>query len=524
MTIFCNRTLNLRAIGAVGYDLDYTLVHYRVEAWERRAYEHLRAALAESGWPVEGLEFDPRRMIRGLVLDLDLGNVVKADRFGYVRRACHGTRFLEFEEQRRVYARTLVDLSEPRWVFLNTLFSLSEAWMFAQLVDALDRGALPGVVGYAGLYRRVKSELDEAHMAGRLKGEIVAHPDRFVDLDPDLPLALLDQRESGKKLLLVTNSEWPYTAAMMEYAFDRFLPPGMRWRDLFELIIVAARKPDFFARDLPLFEVIEPEGLLRPAPGGIARRGLWHGGHAAQVERYLGMSGEQILYVGDHVWGDVKVSKSVLRWRTCLVLRELEGELAAIEAARGLEQRLAAMMREKERREREISEVRLRLQRRKHGYGEAGPGSVADLERELARLRAELTALDERIAPLAQAATELSNPYWGLLLRAGNDKSHLARQVERSADIYTSRVSNFLRHTPFAYLRAPRGSMPHDPVGESPADPAPPAAASSRSEGSAGSPAPASGEIRPAAPAVRSRSAAGTGSPGRGRRGSRSCR
>jgi 5'-nucleotidase len=28
--IFCNRTLNLRSLGAIGYDLDYTLVHYHV--------------------------------------------------------------------------------------------------------------------------------------------------------------------------------------------------------------------------------------------------------------------------------------------------------------------------------------------------------------------------------------------------------------------------------------------------------------------------------------------------------------
>ncbi len=67
------------------------------------------------------------------------------------------------------------------------------------------------------------------------------------------------------------------------------------------------------------------------------------------------------------------------------------------------------------------------------------------------------------IAPLARAATELTNGRWGLLTRAGNDKSHLARQVERYADVYTSRVSNFLYATPFVYLRSPRGSLPHDP-------------------------------------------------------------
>ena len=47
-------------------------------------------------------------------------------------------------------------------------------------------------------------------------------------------------------------------------------------------------------------------------------------------------------------------------------------------------------------------------------------------------------------------------------MRAGNDKSLFARQVEKYADVYTSRVSNLRFETPFAYLRAARGSLPHD--------------------------------------------------------------
>ncbi len=47
-------------------------------------------------------------------------------------------------------------------------------------------------------------------------------------------------------------------------------------------------------------------------------------------------------------------------------------------------------------------------------------------------------------------------------MRAGTDKSHLARQIEASADVYTARVSNFLHYTPFVYLRSDRGSLPHD--------------------------------------------------------------
>src|ERR1700710_619845 len=84
--IFCNRTLNLRSIRAIGYDMDYTLVHYHEDVWERRAFEHVRAQFARDGWPVDGLRFDPTYINRGLILDVAHGNLVKANRFGFVKR------------------------------------------------------------------------------------------------------------------------------------------------------------------------------------------------------------------------------------------------------------------------------------------------------------------------------------------------------------------------------------------------------------------------------------------------------
>lgn len=461
--VFCNRTLNLRSIRAIGYDMDYTLIHYVTEAWERQAYGHLQSKLHALGWPVGDLVFDPSFVIRGLILDVELGNIVKANRFGYVKRAFHGQTPLSYEEQRLVYGRTMVDLAEPRWVFLNTFFSLSEACMYAQLVELLDRRQLPEVLGYADLYQRVKKALDMAHMEGELKAEITADPARFIVPDPDTALALLDQRRAGKKLLLISNSEWVYTRAVMSHAFDRYLPDGMTFRDLFDVLIVGARKPEFFTQRAPLFEVVSEDGLLRPALA-LREGGAFLGGHAQLVEAHLGLSGDDILYVGDHIWGDVRVSKSVLRWRTALIVRELEGEIAAEEATLANDEKLAALMREKERLEQAYYRVKLLLQRVRDGYGPTPAATEEELTAAQVDLRAEVAALDAEIAPMAKAASELSNPRWGLLMRAGNDKSHLARQVERSADIYTSRVSNFLLCTPFAYLRPPRGTLPHDPM------------------------------------------------------------
>ena len=459
--VFCNRTLNLRSIKAIGYDMDYTLIHYHVDEWERRAYEHTRGRFLERGWPVQDLRFDPASVIRGLTIDLELGNLVKPNRFGYVIKAAHGTRLLDFEETRRAYAGVAVDLADDRWVFLNTMFSYSEACLCAQLVDLLDAGRLESAIGYADLYPIVRATLDAAHLEGTLKGEIVADPERFVVLDPEAALTLLDQKMAGKKLLLITNSEWDFTRSMMSYAFDRYLPEGMKWRDLFDTIIVSARKPRFFTEANPLFQVVDEErSLLAPTWRGLEKGGVFFGGNAALVEEHLGLSGDEILYVGDHLFGDVHASKAALRWRTALILREMEGEVRDLITFQPTQAKLSALMTEKETMEREICGLRLAEQRRRRKY--AGTTDAGDTEARLAERRAMLDALDDRIGPLARAAGELGNPTWGPLMRAGNDKSLFARQVERHADVYTSQVSNFLFTTPFAFLRAERTALPHD--------------------------------------------------------------
>ena len=461
--IFCNRTLNLRAIEAIGYDMDYTLIHYREEAWEERAYEHIRRKFLDRKWPVEALRFDAEMMERGLVLDVELGNILEANRFGFVKQACHGTRRMDFQEVRKAYARTMVDLEAPRFFFLTTLFALSEGCMYAQLVDLLDRGELPGAMGYAGLHREVRRSLDEAHMEGELKAEILADPDSYVVGDAEAPLALLDQQRAGKRLLLITNSDWPYTRALMSYAYDRHLPDGMTWSDLFDLVVVSARKPSFFSGNAPALEVVGEGDLLRPLSGPPLQGGVYHGGNAAQVESLLGLSGDKILYVGDHVFGDVQASKSILRWRTALILRELEREIIAQRKVQQEQLEIGRLMAAKEALELEQCQLRLAQQRSKQGYGPRPETSSGARQQRLKALRAEVEALDARIGPLAARSGRVGNSWWGPLMRAGNDKSLLTRQVERSADIYTSRISNFLLRTPFAYLRSPRGSMSHDP-------------------------------------------------------------
>jgi len=451
--VFANRTLNMRSVELVGYDMDYTLIHYNVDVWERAAFEAACDHLATLGWPLENLTFDPDRFTIGLLFDLELGNVVKATRFGYVVRAQHGNELLTFDQQRRTYRDVIVELAAPRYEFMNTLFELSRASLFTQLVHEHDQSPLPGVGSYYDLYHEIDRALGEAHMAGVLKARIVAEPDRFVDLDPGIAPTLLAQRAAGKKLALITNSDWAYTSKMMRYSFDPFCPGETSWRDCFDLVIVSANKPRFFTSNDPIYRVVdEDESLLRPHRGPLESGHIYFGGNARMVEQSLGVSEGQPLYVGDHLFGDVHVTKDELHWRTALIARELEAEIAGALTFAPQQRELERLMADKVVIDR--AQARLRLQR----ATDADP----DVGKELSRVTRQATDLDEQIAPLARAASEVGNPIWGPLMRAGNDKSLFARQVERYADVYTSRVSNFAAETPFAYLRAPRLNLPHD--------------------------------------------------------------
>ena len=79
-------------------------------------------------------------------------------------------------------------------------------------MDRLDAGAFGYTGGpqltYQGLYKMVAKALYRTHVEGRLKAEIIEHPERYCELDPDMARTLLDQRDSGKLLILITNSDY----------------------------------------------------------------------------------------------------------------------------------------------------------------------------------------------------------------------------------------------------------------------------------------------------------------------------
>ena len=56
---------------------------------------------------------------------------------------------------------------------------------------------------------------------------------------------------------------------------------------------------------------------------------VYQGGYWQDLHRLLSVSyGDRILYIGDHMYADILRSKRTLGWRTCLIIPELDHELA----------------------------------------------------------------------------------------------------------------------------------------------------------------------------------------------------
>src|SRR5665213_2093698 len=117
--IFVNRTLNLKRIRYLGFDMDHTLVRYKSENFEALAHHSMIEKLvSDKGYPksILNLEFSFDRAIRGLVIDKMKGNILKLSRHSAIRVSYHGLTPIDFRSQSRLYKSTYIDLRDSGFV------------------------------------------------------------------------------------------------------------------------------------------------------------------------------------------------------------------------------------------------------------------------------------------------------------------------------------------------------------------------------------------------------------------------
>jgi HAD superfamily 5'-nucleotidase-like hydrolase len=425
--------------------------------------------LLARGYPTElaEVEYPLDFPIRGLLIDKKYGHVLKLDRFKHVQKGYHGLRRLERDELRALYQSKRVRNTSARFHFIDTLYALSEAAVYAKVVEVLEQKGFP--IDFARLFEDIRESIDEAHRDGSILDAVEADLPRYVDRDPLLAPTLHKLRSAGKRLFLLTNSRWRYTDKMMTYLLGDAMPEYPSFRHYFDVVVCAAQKPSFFQGERPL--VIRDGNETRPATLPLERGAIYEGGNLQDLERALGTSGDRVLYVGDHIYGDILRSRRESAWRTVMIIQEMEAEVHANEACLA-EHVLATDLAQK--REELEDQLRFYQQRfkdltKKLEDGPDGPSERGSLEaergrvkRSVERIRGQMRGIDAESQELERTIDAQFHPFWGSLLKESNDRSSFGDQVEEYACLYTSRVSNFSAYSPLQHFRSARDRMAHE--------------------------------------------------------------
>jgi HAD superfamily 5'-nucleotidase-like hydrolase len=451
--VFVNRILNLKKIKYIGLDMDHTLIRYNIKNFETLVYGLvIKKLINEKKYPIEleNFQFNFSDAIRGLVVDSKNGNILKLSRFAAIRKSYHGTKEISFTDQKEIYRSIYVDLKDPNYIAIDTSFSIAFCVLYSQLVDLKDErpNDLPT---YSGIALDVLGTVDKIHADGSLKEHIIKNIEDYVLQEKAVVDGLRRYIRYGKKFFLLTNSQFNYTDILLNYAMTPFLKEEKSWRDLFEFIITLADKPRFFYDNLKFLTVNPKDGTLSNAYGTIVP-GVYQGGNARKFTEDLQIKGDEILYIGDHIYGDILRLKKDCNWRTALVVDELSDEIESREKAFSIEEKIINAMNIKK----ELEQKNIDLHT--HSIEE---GSKED-SKKITDIQNKISAIDLEITNLLHEEQAFYNRHWGRVFRAGAEETYFAYQVERYACIYMEKLTDLFEQSPLTYFRANRRLLAHD--------------------------------------------------------------
>lgn len=451
--VFVNRILNMKKIKYIGLDMDHTLIRYNTENFEALVYQIVvRKLVEQKKYPsaVLNFTFNFSDAIRGLIIDSKNGNILKLSRYGAIRQSYHGTRLISFAEQKEIYRSTYVDLKDSNYMAIDTSFSIAFCVLYGQLVDYKDESP-DDLPSYSEIARDVLYCVDTAHSDGSIKNYIAQHLESFVQKDPELVAGLKRYVHYGKKIFILTNSDYFYSKLLLDFAINPFLGQSETWEDFFEIVITLANKPRFFYDNLRFLTVNPQDGTMTNT-NGLISHGIYQGGNARKFTDDLQLNGDEILYIGDHIYGDILRLKKDCNWRTALVVEELGEEIQAQVNSLPIEEEIIASMNSKKKLEKQYVQLHSRIIEE----------HFEDGKELLSELQQKIVAIDTEISSLLQKQQTFYNKRWGRTFRAGAEESYFAYQVDRFACIYMEKLTDLFAQSPITYFRAYRRLLAHD--------------------------------------------------------------
>ena len=249
--VFINRTLNLKKIKYLGFDMDHTLVRYKTKAFEKLTFDRVTEKLISlRNYPtdIRTMEYDFEKVIRGLVLDSKNGDVLKLNQFGKIRQKAHGTHQISFQDLKNKRQDLYIDTRLKDYYSIDSAFSVATSLLFSKLVDLKDGTLIKELPPYQQILEDVRFCANECHNDESIKGEVKKNMKNYIVQDELVVKGLERFKLHGKKLFLLTNSFYDYTKLLLDYTILPFLKNHSHWTELFDIIITGGDKPRFFLR------------------------------------------------------------------------------------------------------------------------------------------------------------------------------------------------------------------------------------------------------------------------------------
>ncbi|XP_075456716.1 5'-nucleotidase domain-containing protein 3 isoform X1 [Ascaphus truei] len=438
--IFSNNEMSLADIEIYGFDYDYTLAFYSKDLHTLIFNTARDLLINEHRYPTElrKYEYDPNFAIRGLHYDVHKALLMKIDAFHYIQLGTvyRGLSVVPDSEVIAMYEGSHVPLEQMSDYYGKSsegnmlkqfmdIFSLPEM----TLLSCVNEYFLKNNIDYepVHLYKDVKDAIRDVHVKGLLYRAVEADIERYICYGEKTQAVLAKLANHGKKMFLITNSPSSFVNKGMNFIV------GKDWRDLFDVVIVQADKPNFFNDKRRPFRKINERGvLLWDKIHQLEKGQIYKQGNLFEFLKLTGWRGSKVLYFGDHIYSDLADLTLKHGWRTGAIIPELKSELKIMNTSQYI-QTMAWL------------QGLTGLLERMQVYRDAESQMVLQ---DWIRERQDMRDLTKKIF----------NTQFGSVFRTDHNPTYFLRRLSRFADMYMESLScllNYDLHHTFYPKRTP---------------------------------------------------------------------
>jgi 5' nucleotidase family len=204
--IYANTYVDLGKVDTVGFDYDYTLVHYTDQLLELLYDMALTRLVNDRYYPAEmltaGMKYDPFFSIRGLAVDKETGWITHLSYTHKVAVAWEGREKVEtsriYTEYRGKRALNPKD-RKARLKPLNDLFSMAECCLIADTIQYFKDNNIDFCP--SNTVTDILGAIRDTHISGDFHRLVASNPEMYFDPTPHLNAVLTNLKDSGKRLI-----------------------------------------------------------------------------------------------------------------------------------------------------------------------------------------------------------------------------------------------------------------------------------------------------------------------------------